>query len=549
MRFKTRRLQYSSFCEPQIRLKEVRYWLVLTASLLAAAEYPAWQPIGPWGGAARVVRLDADRPDTLMAVAMRGTAVFRSRDAGRQWQLLTAFPELPNARLDCGLIVRGQWLVGAAPGGLWRSKDEGETWEVIPGTAKLSVYAITAWAKDDRVLAIGTNQGVWLSHDGAASWRRASPASIADLTAIVSVAFDPQRAGILYAGTPHLPWKTADGGRTWRRVHAGMFDDSDIFSIAIDPIAPNRVFASACSGIYSSDNSAAAWRRVQGIPGTNRRTYVVTQSPHNRQLLYAGTSAGMWVSRDGGATWSKRNNYVATSITWHPTAKNRIFISTERHGLLKSEDEGATFVEINEGFLSRSITAIDASAETLYSLTPYEGISARDSQGRWRKLVQQHFDRLYLSGHQLFVRQPETGWQASSDGGNTWNKVSRPASEPERGDWFETAVDPFDPQTLLRAAHSGMTKSTDGGRTWRTVQNDWIRSIVFHPKQRGLCFALRHQRVFWSPDAGENWYWFPAAESPHLAFEKLHIAAERPDELFAISPYRGIYVQQIPKLR
>jgi hypothetical protein len=73
--------------------------------------------------------------------------------------------------------------------------------------------------------------------------------------------------------------------------------------------------------------------------------------------------------------------------------------------------------------------------------------------------------------------------------------------------------------------------------------------VYFHPKRKGLCFALRNQRVFWSPDAGENWYWFPAQEDAHLSFEKLRLSPAFPDLLFAISPNRGIYVQTLPRIR
>ena len=464
--------------------------------LLQAANYPEWKAVGPWGGAARVIRLDAQKPDTLMALAMRGTGVFRSRDAAKTWTALPAFPELPNARLDSGLILPGKWLVGAAPGGLWRSIDEGESWQRVPGTEKLSFFALTAWPRDPRVLAAGTNEGVWMSNNAGDTWRRISPKSIDDLSAIVSVAFDPQKAGILFAGTPHLPWKTINGGTSWQKAHIGMFDDSDIFSIVVDPTLPGRVFASACSGIYCSLNSGAAWRRVQGIPGTNRRTYVVTQSPHNPKLLFAGTSAGMWTSSDGGSVWKKLNEYVATSISFHPKDKKLFYASTERHGILKTLNEGASFEPVNTGFASRSRFELQAELEKLYG----------------------------------FVPQNATG-----------------------SDWFETAVNPFNPDVWLRASRAGLSRSEDSGKTWHQIENgigkEWIRSISFHPKRKGLCFALRQQRVFWSSDAGETWYWLPAKEEAHLMFDSLRTSEAYPALLFGITASRGVYVQNLPDIR
>jgi photosystem II stability/assembly factor-like uncharacterized protein len=508
----------------------IRFHSVFLLGSLCLAQYPEWRPIGPWGGAARQVGLDAARPDTMLALGLRGASVYRSRDGGRRWTHLKNFPDLEGARLDAALMAPGQWLVGAAPGGIWRSSDEGESWQRIASTARLSVFALTAWAGDPRVIAAGTSEGVWMTHDGGASWRRISPKSIADLSAIVSVAFDPRRAGTLFAGTPHLPWKTVNGGETWQKIATGMYDDSDIFSLAVDPREPSRVFASACSGIYASLNGGTAWRRVQGIPGTNRRTYVVSQSPHDRRTLFAGTSAGMWSSGDSGLSWTKRNDFVATSIAWHPADPRRFYISTERHGLLETTDGGDSFAPRNEGFASRALSALASTAAEFFALAPYEGLF-RWSGGAWQPAdCCRHYAGLRIDGGQARVIEPD---------------APAPAREPG----FETATDPFAPQVRLRASLEGLAKSTDGGRSWRLVQQEWIRSVTFHPKRKGLCFALRHRRVFWSPDAGENWYWLPAQEDSHLVFEKIYVSEAMPDLLVAQTPSRGLYVQSIGNLR
>lgn len=489
-----------------------------------------------------------------MALTMRGTAVFRSRDGAKSWSLLPAFPEMANARFDCGLIAGGKWFVGTAPGGLWRSSDEGESWRVVAGTKHLSIYAITAWPKDSRVLAAGTNEGVWMSNDGGETWRRISPKTIDDLAAVVSVAFDPAKSGTIFAGTPHLPWKTTNAGSSWQKIHVGMFDDSDIFSIAVDPSRVGRVFASACSGIYCSLNAGAAWRRVQGIPGTNRRTYVVTQSPHNRDLLFAGTSAGMWSSRDGGLVWGKLNEYVATSIAFHPVDKKLFYVSTERHGLLRTRDEGTSFEPANDGFASRSLLALESGNGKLYAVARYEGNAGGvfvkdDAAGPWSIATSgKNFDQFVVRQGVLLGRDTGAGWISSEDGGQNWRAAF--VTEPEAGDWFETAINPFEPKEWLRASRHGLSKSRDGGFSWRTIESglgkEWIRSVIFHTKQKGLCFALRQQRVFWSPDAGENWYWLPAIEEADLSFEKLRVSAEYPGMLFAIRPNRGVYVQKLP---
>lgn len=542
--------------------------VLLLAALLAstaAEQYPQWQAIGPWGGSARVIRLDPAQPDTLMALTMRGTSVYKSTNAGMSWTEMLGFPRLENTRLDAGLIVRAPeplWLVGSAPGGLWASRDEGKSWAVVPGTEKLSVFAITAWPADSRVLAMGTSEGVWMSNDAAKTWRRISPKTNADMSAIVSVAFDAKKAGTLFAGTPHLPWKTTNSGETWTRVSVGMFDDSDIFSIASDPTTVGRVFASACSGIYCSLNGGAAWRRVQGIPGTNRRTYVVVQDPHNLEQLYAGTSAGMWTSTNGGMIWKKLNEYVATSIAFHPKEAGRFYISTERHGLLETRDAGATFATRHEGFVSRTLHTLAGDTNSVYAVANYEGNAGgvyRQQDGTSWTIASRGkiFDEfLGAPNGGLRAHSPEEGWLSSSDGGQTWSSDKDTVTIPKPkvpGRLFDMSKDPANPRIQLAATSEGLFRSTNGGESFSQVTSGlgegWIRSVVFHPKRNGLCFALRHQRVFWSRDSGQNWYWLPAQEDDHLSFKLLRIFHSQPDTLLAMSEDRGVYRYDLSRNR
>ena len=101
--------------------------------------------------------------------------------------------------------------------------------------------------------------------DRGATWRRISAATDPEMQDITALAFDPADTNVLYAGTPHLPWKTTDGGATWHSISTGLIDDSDIFSIRVDPNHPQLVFASACSGIYRSDSGGEAGTRSRAF--------------------------------------------------------------------------------------------------------------------------------------------------------------------------------------------------------------------------------------------------------------------------------------------
>src|SRR5262249_52021403 len=143
----------------------------------------------------------------------------------------------------------------ATSAGLWESRDEGLHWN------RTLTLAVESLAIRGMSVAAGTRHGLYVRR-GSEDWTRVSPASITELEDITAVALDPHDERVIYAGTPHLPWKTADGGKTWTSIKTGMIDDSDVFSIALDTASPGHVLASACSGIYSSSTAGSTWKLI-----------------------------------------------------------------------------------------------------------------------------------------------------------------------------------------------------------------------------------------------------------------------------------------------
>jgi photosystem II stability/assembly factor-like uncharacterized protein len=305
-----------------------------------------------------VVRVDPHHRGTVLA----GTAtalLFRSRDGAATWTPLP-FPVELRATLHAILIDPAKpnvYLVAASSeiplhAGVFRSVDEGATWEQEPGLRKKQVWSLASWAADAHVIAAGAQDGVFLTRDGGKTWTRISPPGQVAPQPVVALAFDPVDSNILYAGTPHLAWKTTNGGAKWRSIHKGMQEDSDVFSIEVDWNRPGRLFAGACSGIYRSLDGGGAWASLERAVGARLRTYVVAQAPRSANVVFAGTSDGLLQSPDGGATWRRLSPGSARSIAFDPADPRRMFVATDQ-GILRSEDGGSHFMEANRGLHSR----------------------------------------------------------------------------------------------------------------------------------------------------------------------------------------------------
>src|SRR5438477_12458047 len=297
---RTRRLWSVELC--QIFL--VSLPLVLGVLLGAGAKYVeagSWVPVGAPGGNVRALAPDPHNPQRTYLGTADGI-LYRSDDGGVSWQRPSPGFPLRGCSLDeivvdpRGTVFVGYWEIRGQGGGVARSSDEGGTFTVLKGIAGESVRALALAPSKPATLAAGTLTGVFLSRDGGQTWKRITPEGHPDLRNVESLAFDSADAGVLYAGTWHLAWKTADQGVSWAPVHRGMIDDSDVMTMTVDARQPGTVYATACSGVYRSTNDGALWAKLRGIPYSSRRTRAFTLGAADPNLLVAGTTEGLWIS-------------------------------------------------------------------------------------------------------------------------------------------------------------------------------------------------------------------------------------------------------------
>jgi hypothetical protein len=158
-----------------------------------------------------------------------------------------------------------RWLIGAAQGGIWESRDAGTTW-----TAKTDAAASLAMGK---------------------------------------IAFAPGDPGIIYAGTGEAAGtgdiyagagllKSVDAGATWQLLDAPIFSGVSFSSLQIDPKDARIVVAATRSGYFG------------------KRFPVQLPVP---------PQTGIFKSADGGATWSNRLIGAASAVEVDPGNFSRQF--------------------------------------------------------------------------------------------------------------------------------------------------------------------------------------------------------------------------------
>ena len=434
----------------------------IIASTTSAKEVRQWEVTGPWGGDVRSLVASPDDSDLLYLGTADGQ-IFRSADGARTWRRLKPGIEKRGLSIDTivldardsKMIYAGAWAVARdEEGGVFRSNDGGEHWKLLEGTRKLSVRSLAIAPSDSNLLIAGSANdspnlnGAFRSRDGGKSWERITPVGDKEIRNIQSVAIDPLDTNVIYVGTWHLPWKTTDGGVTWKQTGykaVGMIDDSDVFGITVNPTNANIVFVNACSGIYRSASRGEKWAKVPGIPFSARRTYKLLVHPTNPNVIFAGTSEGLWRSKDDGKRWMLLTSkmLVIRSIIVTPDKPNRVLIATDDVGVRVSENLGDDFRESNTGFIHRHVLAIKS-----------------DATERGRLLASVFHDS---TGGSVF---------ASADGGLSWQSSSAGLGGRDVFSFYQM---PDNPTVIYAGTNNGVYRSNDRGSTWAFIGTAQIK--------------------------------------------------------------------------
>lgn len=189
--------------------------------------------------------------------------LFRTRDGGASWTPVGQ--SLPHQRvLSVALSPSDQAnglsvvLAGSEPSALFRSEDDGTTWQEMPALRELP--SAPTWSFPPRP---------WTSHVRwiAPSW--SDPALLF--------------VGIELGGV----MRSVDGGHTWEDRKPGSYHDSH--AILTHPKAPRRVYEAAGGGVSVSDDAGETWRPVDG--GMDRHyVWGLTVDPADPDLWYVSAT-------------------------------------------------------------------------------------------------------------------------------------------------------------------------------------------------------------------------------------------------------------------
>jgi photosystem II stability/assembly factor-like uncharacterized protein len=477
-------------------------------------------------------------------------------------------PATMGGRVDDLAVLESNpavFYVGTASGGLWKTMNNGTTWEVLFDDLDdvVSIGDIAIAPNDANTVWVGAGEnnnrqsgswgnGVYKSIDGGHTWKHMG---LRDSKHIARIIVDPVDHDIIYVaalGSLYGPgkergvFKSTDGGLTWANV---LFVDENTGATELvqDP-SNNKVLYAATyqrrratwgfngggpgSAMWKSSDAGRTWTKLtNGVPSGPLGRIGMDVYRANSNILYARiehrTESGTYRSDDAGLTWRKMSNVnprpmYFSQVRIDPTNDLRIYVLGVQIHI--SDDGGKTFIE--NGTLHS-----DHHAMWINPKNPNHIIDGTDGgvgiswdKGKtWEGIYNMDLGQYYHVGYDMETPynlcgglQDNYTWCGPSAVRSRNGIVNDDWYQIQGGDGFEAVIDPNDPDTIYAESQDGnivrVNRRTNERKTIRPLPNrgesgyrwNWNTPIHISPHDSATIY-VGGNRVFKSSDRGQSW--------------------------------------------
>jgi photosystem II stability/assembly factor-like uncharacterized protein len=391
--------------------------------------------------------------------------------------------------------------IGSATGGVWKSINEGTTFEpVFDEMPCASIGDIAIDPSNPDVVWVGTGEanifrsssagcGVFKTTDGGETWTNLG---LGGTHTVPRIRINPDDTDIVYVAAGGHEWtrnperglfRTTDGGATWEKI-LYVDDETGVNDIVLDPSDPDTIYATT-------------WQRTR-LKWSDPRVL-----PHHE-------NSGVWKSTDGGATWNEING-----------------------GLPEARFRGRIGIDIARSNPSVLYAYVDS-----YEVAEKAKPGQKDSYGRPMK------DRIKGA---VIYRTADAGetWEQVSGLDETTRKFMQDHSATYGWVFAQIRVDPQD-ENRIYTMGLALNMSEDGGRTAEVLTGMHLdhHGLWIDPENSDYLLNVQDGGLAISYDRGKNWK-IPIKELPLAQFFTVALDSAEPFKVYGSIQDHGSYAGQI----
>ena len=299
--------------------------------------------------------------------------------------------------------------------------------------------------------------------------------------------------------TGQAVWFSRDGGETWSRTpaNAGLYVESRVYNVVAARSLPGDFYAATDSGVYRWSETDKRWSHSPSAFDASS-TWALACSPDNPDLVFAGTGGaegiGVYRSFDSGKSWETiklGDSYVpmdpvmaftsrprVTTIAFDPDDSKIVWVGIEIGGIFRSGDGGNTWARM-KGLASEDIHGILPLGSGLVLATTTVGLLRSEDEGASWKKIEIVTPRPFMRGIAMIPGKPgqiimTNGGGApgdwgrllrSNDYGQTWDEILLPGKT--NSTMWCLSVHPQHPNHILACSVLGQIyRSQDAGESW-----------------------------------------------------------------------------------
>lgn len=461
------------------------------------------------------------------------------------------------------------WYVAAASGGVWKTENNGVTFQPIfdnYGSYSIGCLAIdpqdrfTIWVgsgENNSQRSVGYGDGLYKSTDGGKSFAKVG---LENSEHIGKIIIHPEDSNTVFVAAQGPLWsdggdrglyKTTDGGKSWAKV-LDVSPRTGVNEVHFDPQNPNVMYASSYqrrrhtwvlidggpeSTIYKSTDGGESWRKInRGLPSGDLGRIGMAVSPINPEVVYAVVEAtpgnsGFYRSADRGESWQRMSDYCTDSPQYYqelvacPHVFDRVYALDTM--LKVTEDGGRTFVNAGEAdkHVDNHALIIDPNNADHLLVGCDGGIYESWDRGRTydykANLPITQFYKIAVSNEKPFYYVYGGTQDNATQGGPAQTNNAHGIRNSDWfitvfGDGFDPAVDPEDPNTIYSQwQYGGLVRfdRTSGEavdiKPQESADGPPLRwnwdSALLISPHNSKRIYYAAQMIFRSDDRGDNW--------------------------------------------